>query len=176
MKPIEKKVVILVKKTPENKPYASVYYQNGEELQNPTNLDYPTQVFANYLAKKTVTNEIHGTIYSYSEKKLVDRFDISPLTDNDYCIAGSEIGRKYTVTVIQKLTEAASSKEVMAPVYLTDGVNEVLMNDELFRRNKDMMPITTEELNRKYELIEEMISEERVKTLKPDNKTLRIAA
>ena len=166
MNPIEKKVVIYVKKTPDHKPYANVFYQNGTELQNPASLDYPTQVFANYIAKKTVTNEIHGTIYSFSEKKMVDRFDISPLTDKDYCIAGSNVGRKYTVQVIQKLTDAASSKEVMAPVYLTDCTNEVLMNDELFRRNRDMDPISTEELNHKYELIEEMISEEKDKNKK----------
>ena len=46
----------------------------------------------------------------------VDRFDIYPLTDNDYCIAGSEIGRKHVVDIIKRLSEAASSQEIMAPV------------------------------------------------------------
>lgn len=165
MKRIEKKVVILVKRTKNNLPYASIYYQNGEELQMPTGLDLPTQVFANYIAKKTVTNEIKGIIYSFDEQKTVDRFDISPLTDNNYCIAGSEIGRKPTIDIIKRINDAASSPEVMAPVYITDGTTEVLMNDELFRKNNNMLPATHEELNHKYIMIENIITEDRGKVL-----------
>lgn len=166
MKPIEKKVIIHIKRNSENKPYATVYYQNGEELLAPATMDLATQVFANYIAKKTVTNEIKGIIYSFSEKRNVDRFDISPLTDSDYCIAGSEPGRKHVTDLIQSINDAASSKEVSAPVYLIDDYNKVLMNDELFRRNNDLMPATKEELDRKYTIIESMIAENNSKTLK----------
>ena len=165
MKPIEKKVVIHIKRTIDNRPFAEIYYQNGENLLASPDLDLPTRVFANYIAKQTVTNEIKGVIYSFTERSKVDRFDISPLTDDDYCISGSEIGRKQTVDVIQRINEAASRKEVSAPVSLTDGYNQVLMNDELFRRNNDMMPASKEELDRKYTLIEQMITEDRNKTL-----------
>ncbi|MBQ4032039.1 MAG: hypothetical protein II625_09825 [Bacilli bacterium] len=161
MNPIEKKVVIYVKRNEDNKPYALVYYQNGEELLPPTGLDLPTQVFANYIAKKTVTNEIQGVIYSYTEKRTVDRFDISPLTDKDYCIAGSEIGRKHTADIIKRINEAASSKEVLAPVYVTDGENNVLMNDELFRTNSSPM----QDPEQKYRILENILSEEKVKVL-----------
>ncbi len=165
MKRIEKKVVILIKRTKNYLPYATIYYQNGEELQMPTGLDLPTQVFANYIAKKTVTNEIKGVIYSFSEQKTVDRFDISPLTDNDYCIAGSEIGRKHVVDIIKRLSEAASSQEIMAPVYLTDGTQEVLMNEDIFRKNHNILPASKEELDHKYTIIENIITEEKGKTL-----------
>ena len=161
MNPVEKKIVIYVKRNEDNKPYALVYYQNGEELQAPTGLDLPTRVFANYIAKKTVTNEIQGIIYSYTEQRTVDRFDISPLTDNDYCIAGSEIGRKYTANIIKCITEAASSKEVLAPVYVTDGQNNVLMNDELFRTNTSPM----QDPEKKYIALENILSEEKGKVL-----------
>jgi hypothetical protein len=165
MKRIEKKVVIYIKRTKDNLPYATIYYQNGEDLQMPTALDLPTRVFANYIAKKTVTNEIKGIIYSFDEQKTVDRFDISPLTDNNYCIAGSEIGRKHTVDIIKRINDAASSPEVMAPVYLTDGTTEVLMNDELFRKYNDMIPATKEELDRKYVMIENIITENKGRVL-----------
>ena len=165
MGPIEKKIVIFVYRTPNYKPYVNIFYQNGEELQTVYNLDYPTQVFANYVSKKTVTNEIHGLIYSFEEQTNVDRFDISPLTDNNYCICGSEPGRRAATTVIQEITEAASLKEVMAPVYLTDGKNSVLMNDEAIRRSTNQPPVSREELDHKYEIIEEMITEDRNKIL-----------
>ncbi len=165
MGPIEKKIVIRVNRTVDNKPYANIMYQNGTELQSVYDLDYPTKLFANYIAKKTVTNEIQGLIYSFDEEIIVDRFDISPLTDNNYCIYGSEIGRKSTTTVIKNITEAASQPEIMAPVYLTDGYNTVLMNDELLRRNSNMPPISKEELDQKYQIIESIVSEEKNRRL-----------
>ena len=99
------------------------------------------------------------------EQKTVDRFDISPLTDNDYCIAGSEIGRKHVVDIIKRLSEAASSQEIMAPVYLTDGTQEVLMNEDIFRKNHNILPASKEELDHKYTIIENIITEEKGKTL-----------
>jgi len=166
MNTVEKKIVISVRRTASYKPFASIYYQNGTELQTPANFDKPTAFFANYLAKKTVTNEIRGKIYSYDEKSIVDRFDISPITDDNYCIIGSDPGRKPLTDVIQRVTDAASLPEISAPVYLTDGKHSVIMNDELLRRNNDMPPITKEELDQKYQIIEEIITEDKEKVLK----------
>ncbi len=166
MNNVEKKVVISVRRTASYKPFASIYYQNGTELQTPSNFDKPTAFFANYIAKKTVSNEIKGTIYSYDQKRIVDRFDISPLTDDNYCIIGSDAGRKPLTTVIQRITEAASLPEVSAPVYLTNGTNTVVMNDEILRRNNDMPPISKEELDHKYQVIETIITEDKGKVLK----------
>ena len=53
----------------------------------------------------------------------------------------------------------------MAPVYLTDGSNTVLMNDELLRRNSNMPPISKEELDHKYQIIESIVSEEKNRKL-----------
>lgn len=161
MNQVEKKIVIFVNRTIDNKPFVNISYQNGTTLQNVYELDRPTAMFANFIAKKTVTNEIQGLIYSYDQQIIVDRFDISPLTDNNYCIFGSEIGRKPTADIIKNLTEAASAPEIMAPVYLTDGIKTVLMNDELLRRNSNMPPISREELDKKYQIIEELISEDK---------------
>jgi len=166
MNTVEKKVVISVRRNANYKPFATIYYQNGTELQAPNQFDKPTAFFANYIAKKTVTNEIKGVIYSYDQKGIVDRFDISPITDDNYCIIGSDPGRKPLTDVIKRVTEASSLPEISTPVYLTDNNHSVVMNDEILRRNNDMPPITKEELDQKYQIIESIITEDKEKVLK----------
>jgi len=118
-----------------NIPNITIFYKNGTELESPYNLDKQTMYFANYIAKKCVTNEgIRGILVS---KNKDDRFDINLLDDNDYWIAGSNFSKEDAIAVINSIICSCSCKEINAPVYLTDGINKILVNERELNEQKD---------------------------------------